>query len=409
MNRRALFAGIVIIFLVVAGILLLRSRKSSSSEQHEEKADPNRVEISIDAQRNGGIELASTEERRLQQVVTTTGVISPDEARVSHIVPLSQGVIEDVFVQLGDRVKKGQPLLVYDSIELGESVGEYKNLLGSLDKALAQQDVAKKSLERANSLIAVEAISPRELELRKAEYAQATAEVDSRRAEAARAEEKLHRFGLTDADIERLNSAGHAIHRTASHNTVRAPLAGVVTKYDVSKGEVVGRDKELFTVVDTSTLWALADVYEKDIQYVARGGECAVTLASYPKEIFHGKIAYLSDALDPASRTAKLRCVLPNIDGRVKLEMFATVTVPTKESRTGIAVPSEAIQEINGQPVVFVQIETTKFEKRMVELGDRTPESAEIRSGLKVGERVVAKGSFYVKSALMRELIGGEE
>jgi len=407
-NRRALIAGIVVIALVVVVALLLRSRKSSS-EQHEEKRDPNSVEISLDAQRNGGVELASTEERRLQQVVITTGVISPDEARVAHIVPLSQGVIEDVFVQLGDRVQKGQALLVYDNVELGESVGEYQNLAAASRKAVAQQQVARKSLDRANSLIAVEAISPRELELRNAEYEQANAEVSSRRAEAARAEEKLHRFGLTDPDISRLNGSEHSTHRTASHNTVRAPLTGVVTKYEISKGEVVGRDKELFTVVDTSTVWALADVYEKDIQFVARGGECAVTLASYPKEVFRGKIAYLSDALDPESRTAKLRCVLPNPDGRLKLEMFASVTIPTKESRNGIAVPSAAIQEINGQSVVFVQTKLTKFEKRIVELGERMPESTEIKSGLKVGEKVVANGSFYMKSALMREVIGGEE
>lgn len=408
MNRRALIAGIVLIVLVIAGSLLIRLRKPAA-EEAEEKVDPNVVEISADAQQNGGIDFAEAAERRIQQVVTTTGVISPDEARVAHIVPLSQGVIEDVFVQLGGRVKKGQPLLVYDSIELGESVGEYKNLVGGMEKARAKQQVARKALERANSLIAVEAISQREVEVRKAEYEQATAEVNSTRAEAARAEEKLHRFGLTDADIERLNSSEHAVHRTASHNTVRSPLAGVVTKYDVSRGEVVGRDKELFTVVDTSTVWALADVYEKDIQYVARGGECNVALASYPGEAFRGKIAYLSDALDPASRTAKLRCVLPNSDGRLKLEMFATVTVPTKESRVGVTVPTASIQEINGQPVVFVQTEPTKFEKRAVEVGERTPESAEIRSGLKPGEKVVGKGSFYVKSALMRELIGGLE
>ncbi|HWR14986.1 MAG TPA: efflux RND transporter periplasmic adaptor subunit [Terriglobales bacterium] len=408
MNRKAIIAGIVVVVALTAALLLMRSRKSSSGEQ-EEKHDPNVVEISADAQRNGGIEFATTVERKVQQVVTTTGVISPDEARVSHIVPLSQGVVEDVFVQLGDRVQKGQPLLVYDSIELGESVGEYKNLLGGLDKAEAQQEVAKRSVERANSLIAVEAISPRELELRRAEYQQATAEVESRRAEVARAEEKLHRFGMSDPDIKRLNSSEHAVHRTASHNTVRAPLAGVVTTYDVSKGEVVGRDKELFTVVDTSTVWALADVYEKDIQYVARGGQCDVTLASYPGEVFTGKIAYLSDALDPASRTAKLRCVLTNPAGRLKLEMFATVTVPTKESRTGVSVPASAVQEISGQPVVFVQTEPTKFEKRTIEIGERTPELVEVKSGVKSGDKVVTKGSFYVKSALMRELIGGEE
>jgi cobalt-zinc-cadmium efflux system membrane fusion protein len=407
-NRKAIIAGIVVVVFIVAGLLLMRSRRSSSGEQ-EAKRDPNFVEISADAQKNGGIEFATTVEHKVQQVVTTTGVVSPDEARVSHIVPLSQGIVEDVFVQLGDRVQKGQPLLVYDSIELGESVGEYKNLLGGLGKAEAQQEVAKKSLERANSLIAVEAISPRELELRRAEYQQAAAEVESRRAEVARAEEKLHRFGMTDPDIKRLNSSEHSVHRTASHNTVRAPLAGVVTKYDVSKGEVVGRDKELFTVVDTSTVWALADVYEKDIQYVARGGQCNVALASYPGEVFTGKIVYLSDALDPASRTAKLRCVLPNSDGRLKLEMFATVAVPTKESRTGISVPATAVQEINGQPVVFVQTEPTKFEKRNIEVGERTPELVEIKSGVKLGDKVVTKGSFYVKSALMRELIGGEE
>ena len=408
MNRRTLIAGIVLIAIFVAGALMMRSRKPAA-EEAEERADPNMVEISTEAQRTGGMEFADSTERRIHQVVSTTGVISPDEARVSHIVPLSQGVIEDVFVQLGDRVKKGQPLLIYDSIELGESVGEYKNLAGGVEKALAQQQVARKSLDRANSLIAVEAISPRELEVRRAEYEQATAEVESRRAELSRAEEKLHRFGLTDPDINRLNSSEHAIHRTASHNTVRAPLAGVVTKYDVSRGEVVGRDKELFTVVDTSTVWALADVYEKDIQYVARGGECDVKLASYPNEVFRGKIAYLSDALDPSSRTAKLRCVLANPDGRLKLEMFATVTVPTKESRTGISVPASALQEVNGQSVVFVRTEPTKFEKRMVEVGERTPDMVEIKSGLKAGEKVVAKGSFYVKSALMRELIGGEE
>jgi cobalt-zinc-cadmium efflux system membrane fusion protein len=183
----------------------------------------------------------------------------------------------------------------------------------------------------------------------------------------------------------------------------------VVTKYDVSKGEVVGRDKELFTIVDTSSVWALADVYEKDLQFVARGGECAVTRAAYPEDVFRGKITYLSDALDPASRTAKLRCVLPNTDGRLKLAMFATVSVPTKESRLGVTVPVTALQEINGQPVVFIQTEPTKFEKRVVQVGERDEQRAEILSGIRAGEKVAANGSFYLKSALMREQIGGEE
>lgn len=407
MRKQAIISGIVLV-VIVAGVLLWRATRPKP-QTAEGRHDPSAVEVTVEAQKNAGIVITAASEQRIEQDVKTTGVISPDEARVAHIVPLSQGVIEGVFVQLGDRVQKGQPLLVYDNIELGESVGEYQNLRAGLDKALAQEQVAKRSVDRANSLIEVQAISPREFEVRKAESEQARAEVASRRAELARAEEKLHRFGLTDQDLTRLDGSEHGTHRTASHNTVRAPLSGVVTKYEVSKGEVVSRDKELFTIVDTSTVWALADVYEKDIQFVARGGECAVTLASYPKDIFKGKITYLSDALDPSSRTAKLRCVLPNTDGRLKLEMFATVNVPTKESRTGVTVPAAALQEINGQPVVFVQMEPAKFGKRMVQVGERDEQRAEILSGVRVGEKVVANGSFYLKSALMRELIGGEE
>ncbi|HJT69341.1 MAG TPA: efflux RND transporter periplasmic adaptor subunit [Terriglobales bacterium] len=407
MRKTALIAGGVLLTLVVA--LLVWRGSSRTSPQSEEKHDPDQVEITPEAQKNAGVVIVTSAEQKIQQMVKTTAVVSADESRVAHIFPLSQGIVEDVNVQLGDRVQKGQPLLVYDNIELGESLGEYQNLVGGLSKASAQEQVAKKSLDRANNLIEVEAISPREFELRKAEYEQSQAEVESRRAEVARAEEKLHRFGMTDEDLKKISGTLHGSHRTASHATIRAPFSGVVTKYDVSRGEVVGRDKELFTVVDTTMVWALADVYEKDIRYVARGGDCLVALDSYPGQVFKGKITYLSDALDPASRTAKLRCVLANENGQLKLEMFGSVSVPTRESRTGVSIPISALQEVNGEQMVFVQTDASKFTKRSVQTGQRDEQNVEITSGIKPGEKVVANGSFYLKSALLRELIGGEE
>jgi cobalt-zinc-cadmium efflux system membrane fusion protein len=408
-RQQLVILGIILV-AVVAALLVWHGGKAKP-KQAEEKSDPNTVEVAVEAQKNAGVTISEAGDRNLQQAISTTGVIAPDEARVAHIVPLAKGIVEDVMVQLGARVAKGQPLLMYDNIELGESIGEYQNLMAGLQKAQAQEQVAERSVERANALIKVEAISLREFELRKAEYEQAQAEVKSARAEAARAEEKLHRFGLTDDDIGKLHQSGssHSIHRTASHNTLRAPFSGVITKYEASRGEVVDLDKELFTVVDTSTVWALADVYEKDIQYVSRGGECRVNVASYPDQVFKGTITYLGDTLDPASRTAKLRCVLANGDGRLKLEMFATVSIPRKESRTGLTVPASAIQEVNGTPVVFVQKDASHFEKRTVTLGDKNEQFAEVRSGVRPGEKVVANGSFYMKSTLLRDLIGGEE
>lgn len=408
MAKKAMFIGILSVIILVIAVLVWRSNRPQPKATAAEH-DSNVVEVPADAQRNAGVIIADAMNERIVQVVNTTGVISPDEARVAHITPLSQGVVEQVLVQLGGRVRKHQPLLVYDNIDLGESLGEYQNLRGALDRALAQQEVSRQSLERAKALIKVEAIAPRELEVRNAEYQQAQAEVGSQRADLTRAEEKLHRFGLTDDDLKRLDNSEHETHRTASHATLRSPLTGVVTKYDVSQGEVVGRDKELFTIVDTSTVWALADVYEKDIGLVSRGGDCEVTVASYPRDVFQGKISYLSDALDPASRTAKLRCVLPNTDGRLKLEMFANVRVPSKGSWTGVTVPSSAVQEVNGQSVVFVQTQPDKFEKRAVQVGERNDQKAEIISGLQAGEKVVGSGSFYMKSALLRETMGEED
>lgn len=403
----AIGAGVLLLVAVLAFVFW--PKKSADTKTPDEKHEANGVEVSVEAQKNAGLVVVATQQQKIQQMIKTTAAVSPDESRVAHIFPLSQGIVEEVNVQLGDRVQKGQPMLVYDNIELGESLGEYQNLAGGLTKSIAQERVATKSLERANALIEVQAISPREFELRKAEYEQAQAEVESRRAEVTRAEEKLHRFGMSDEDLKKISNSQHGSHRTASHATVRAPFSGVVTKYDVSRGEIVGRDKEIFTVVDTTVVWALADVYEKDIQYVARGGECLVSLDSYPGQIFKGKIAYLSDALDPASRTAKLRCVVPNNEGKLKLEMFGTVSVPTREAREGISIPGSAVQEIDGQQVVFVQLAADRFLKRNIQTGQRDDSNVEVLSGLTAGEKVVSNGSFYLKSALLRELIGGEE
>lgn len=407
MRRQIIIGGIVVLLAVgaVVGWHAWRPKPTAA----EQPPDPNTVEMAPEAQKNAGISISTAAEQRVQQIVRTTGVIAPDEARLTHIVPLSQGVVEDVFVQLGNRVQRGQPLLVYDNIELGESVGEFLNLRAALEKSIAQQEVAKRAVERANSLIEVQAISPREFELRKAEHEQSKADVESRRAEMARAEEKLHRFGLTESDVAKLTSSEQRGHRTASHNTLRAPLAGVVTKYEVSRGEVVGRDKELFTIVDTSIVWALADVYEKDIQFVARGGDCAVKVASYPQEVFKGKIVYLSDALDPSTRTAKLRCVVPNKDGRLKLEMFATVEVPAAVTRSLVAVPAGAVQEINGANAVFIPRDQSHFEKRLVRTGEQMGDWIEVVEGISPGEKVVANGSFYLKSVLLKGQLGGEE
>lgn len=400
-------AGIVIAVVLVFGWFF---RKPATAGKAGKPDDPNVVELGLDAQKNAQLKAEPVRIETMRESIRVTGIVAPDEARVAHIFPLAQGVAERPFVRLGDRVEKGQPLLLYDNIELGDVVGQHLSAHGELEKEKAQLVVTRKSFERAKTLIESEAISPREFEVRKAEQGQAEAAVQSKEADLSRLEEKLHRFGLNEVQVKSLSASNsEAGHRTASHNILRAPFAGTITKYDVSQGESITREKELFTLVDASSVWVLGDIYEKDIARVSPRGECQVQVSSYPGETFRGQIAYVSDFLDPASRTAKVRCVVPNKDGRLKLEMFADVLLPVVAGKAAPVVPSTAIQEINGRPVAFVQRDATHFEKRELKLGEHTQEQTQIMAGLMAGEKVVTVGSFYLKSAFMREEIGGEE
>ncbi|MGH9463953.1 MAG: efflux RND transporter periplasmic adaptor subunit [Vicinamibacteria bacterium] len=394
--------------LLVGFLLVGCGGAPAPDEIHGGDHDPNVVEVAEEAQINVGLETASAQRSTLQHAVRATGIVSPDQTRYAHITPLGRGIVERVHVNLGDRVQRGEPLVSYDNIELGDLIGEYMSLQAGLTKLQAEREVARKILDRAESLLEVEAIAHQEYEVREAEYEQAAASVGSQQAEIARVEEKLHRFGLTDEDIAELETSPHeSPHRTASHNALPAPFNGVIVKYDVSPGELVDRDQSLFTLVDTSSVWVLADVYEKDIGVLQAGGECQVEVSSYPNEVFRGNVTYISDFLDPASRTAKVRCIVENPDGRLKLEMFADVRIPSR-ARDALTIPVSALQEVNNQTVVFVRIGAAGFEKRVLEVGDQGEEWAEVLRGLDEGEEVVTKGSFYLKSILLREQIGDE-
>ena len=221
--------------------------------------------------------------------------------------------------------------------------------------------------------------------------------VESNQAKLAQVEERIHRLGLDDEDLRNLGSSGHDSHRTASHSTLRAPFAGVITMQDV------------FVLADTSVVWVLAGIYEKDLGQVEVGWPCRVKVPAYPEEVFTGKIAYLSDVLDPTSRTGKMRCVLTNPDGRLKLEMFATVEIPLPLKHPAVLLPEAAVQRVDQQTLVFVAQDDSHFEAREVELGERFGDSFEVRRGLRAGEKVVTQGAFYVKSELLRDQLGGEE
>jgi cobalt-zinc-cadmium efflux system membrane fusion protein len=312
-------------------------------------------------------------------------------------------------VTLGARVSRGQTLLSYDNIELGGLIGDYLSETATQRQAEADLEVKQRSVERAEELIKLEAVAQQTLELRRAEFKNAQAAVASQRARVAKIEEQIHRFGLSDADLKGLTpEEGRSGHRTASHSELRAPFAGVVTKFDIAPGELVEPDRELMTLTDLSTLWVLADVYEKDLAKVKVDTDVNIRVDAYPDRIFIGRLTYIGDSIDPETRTAKVRCVIANPDAALKLDMFVKVSVPTNDNREVVTVPAAAIQQIDAQTVVFVRQSASRFERRNVDVGGTAGGVVEIRSGLKTGEVIAGAGSFYLKTALLRETIGDE-
>ena len=412
MHRWPMLVGAIAVIAIVA-LLVVRPWSSSETaapaesetEEAAETANSDVVTISDEVRETIGLAVVPAEERPFAAMIQTTGVVTPNETRVAHIRPLAPGRVEQVHVRIGDRVAAGQALVTYDNIEMGQLAGEYRAAAAAVERAEADADVARRALERAGRLVESGGISRAEYERRDAEHKRALASISTERAAMANVEQKLRRFGVTSEALPKLGSGDTG---SSSRGVLRAPFSGVVTATNVAPGESVDTQTELLTVADLSNVWVLGDIYQKDLGAVRRGQDALITVESYPGETFSGRISYISDVLDPASRTAKVRAEVPNRDGRLKLQMFVTMQVPTGDTRPTVVIPGVAVQEINEQQVVFVQAGDDRYEKRVVKVGQAQRDSVPVLDGLKAGEQVVTTGAFMLKSRLLASSIEAE-
>jgi cobalt-zinc-cadmium efflux system membrane fusion protein len=411
-----LVVGIVLgalLYAKFAGTGLPQQSSDAAAAESDKSAHPaapsDVVQISPESQRDVGIAVESAALRSLESTLSATGIVSEDPGRVAHIRPLARGLVEKIYARLGDRVSAGDPLIEYDNIELGLAVGEFLSAQAELQRSLTDLEVRKKILERSNAMLREGAVAQTTYDLREAEYKDAQAKTAGARATVAKIAEQIRRFGWTDRDLADLPSKQDASGHSISHSIVKAPFSGVVTSFHAAEGELVEPATELLAITDMSSLWVLADIYEKDLSHIRSGKAVRVRVASYPGKVFEGRITYVADVIDPKSRTAKVRCLVQNNSGLLKLEMFATIEIPVLQTSPVLAVPDSSIQQIEGQSVVFVRNSETEFQKREIRTGIQSQGYTEIRSGLKPGESVVSQGSFVLKAAFLRHLIGQKE
>jgi cobalt-zinc-cadmium efflux system membrane fusion protein len=402
--------------VILAAVLTLTA---CSRTPEEKKVEPKteqghgKVTISAETQTRFGFAVAKPQRIAPVRLIEATAAIAPDPARIAHIAPLAKGRLERVRVQVGDSVNRGAPLFDYDNIELGEAIGDYRAEMADLRGELAHLEHQKRMLERSRLLLEREAIAAKEVHVREAEIKVTEATVENRHARIARIKEKLVRFGMTTQQIEGLASRQEGtLPPEISHTVVSAPISGVVIEREGAPGEVVGPEKLLVSIADLSTLWTLIDIYEKDLGQVRRGTATEINVEAYPGETFRGTIGYVSDLLDPQTRTAKARVEIPNRERKLKLGMFATVRLrvqATGGTAAVVAIPSSAIQRINEEPSVFIKLDAVTFVRRKVKLGFTSGDLVEVTEGLAGDEELVTTGSFSLKSEFLKEQLTQEQ
>jgi cobalt-zinc-cadmium efflux system membrane fusion protein len=346
------------------------------------------VPLSQDAVERAGIVVASVTSETSATEIRLPGVVEPNAYRQVVVTPLVAGRVTKIGPALGDLVRRGQTLAEIYSPALAEAQTRYVS-------AQAMLDAHDRELQRTRKLVEIGAASRQELEKIHAEHAAQTAAVQSARSQ-------LELLGVSASAVEKMVPG-----RSASATTnVPAPIEGVVTERGANVGLNVDTATKLFTVVDLSTVWVVADLYEKDFARVRVGAEAAITTSARPDLTLRGRISYIDPQVSADTRTAKVRIEVPNTGGELRLGMYADVVVAGASGTAAPRIPRNAVQNVGNRTVVYLvnSKEPGKFVEREIRLGQTSGEQVEVLSGVQVGDVVVTDGSFFVRAE--RERLG---
>jgi cobalt-zinc-cadmium efflux system membrane fusion protein len=298
-------------------------------------------------------------------------VVESNPARTASVVPALGGRVLQLKVALGERVVRGQLLVVIDSADLAQAYDDN-------DKAADAFRLAEKAFGRQKEQSKIGTVSDQDLDQAKSNYVQAEAEYLRTRAH-------LKTLGVpaeTKPADRRLR--------------VTAPVAGSITALAVTAGAIINDPTQsIMTIADLSTVWVTAMVPEKNVGDVSKNQDADVSLVAYPDRLLHGKVLFVSDVVEPDTRRNKLRIAFANADYALKPNMFATVILVAAE-QSRIVLPASALLMNNDRTSVFVAVAPWTFERRAVDPQLEEGDSVAIRSGINPGDQVVVKGGILL-------------
>jgi len=335
--------------------------------------------FSIPADQMSHVQLVTIAPGTMTHTLRLTGTVAYNAFKTTPVITQIGGPVSRILVVPGDRVKMNQPMLEVSS-------PDYAQLLDGYLKAADSFRLADKFYKRAQDLYANHAIAQQDLEQAESNRTQAQADLNA-------AEQGMRILGIKNPeDLAKAPSSAQI--------PVLAPIAGEVVDRLVSPGQVVqGGQTQAFTISDLSTVWVLANVYQADLQYVKEGDQVEVRTDAFP-DSFHGRISYISPALDPNTRTLQARIVVDNPGEKLKRDMYCTVTVTAGVLKNVLSVPVAAVlRDDENRPFVYALTGENQFARRDVELGETQDNQTQIAKGIAPGDRVVGNGSLFLQFA----------
>jgi cobalt-zinc-cadmium efflux system membrane fusion protein len=338
------------------------SKEAPPPAKVEEQPDLNIVSVDDPKQ----FPLATAAAIDAAPALNVTGSVTPDVSRQVPVISLASGRVVEMDARLGDRVHKGQLLMRVQSADVSSAFSDYR-------KAVADERLARKQLERSQELKDKGAIAEKDLEV-------AQDSEDDAKVTMQTAEEHLRVLGV---DVN---------HPTGIVN-ITAPVSGVITEQNVTAAggvKTLDNSPNLFTISDLSEVWVLCDVYENDLAQVHLGELAEIRLNAYPDVALKGRISDIGPVLDPNLRTAKVRLQVAN-PGMLRVGMFATATFHGLKKEVHAVVPAAAILHLHDRDWVYVP-SGGKFRRVEVTGGRMLPgDMQEVETGIQPGRQVVAR------------------
>jgi cobalt-zinc-cadmium efflux system membrane fusion protein len=336
-------------------------------------------------------------ERAFREEHVTEGKVAVDEDRSTPVFSPYAGRVTKLLARPGDSVTQGQPLFVIEAADNVQAQNDFIAAMTASNKARSAHDLAQLQDRRAKDLFEGKAVPLKDYQQSQATLIQAQNDLRATQTALEAARNKLRILGLTDEAIATFQEKG----RINPETTISAPIAGTVVQRKIGLGQYVnsGASDPVFVIGDLSTIWLTAFVRETEASAVAVGQELTFSVLALPGRVLTGRINYVAASIDPTTRRLLVRATVDNTSGRLKPEMFATVTIYAPGDAPSVGVPKTALIYEGDQVRVWVAHEDKSIELRQIKTGLTNGELVEVHGNLKPGEQIVTKGSLFIDRA----------